>query len=583
MPTTASMNAKQSSAITTIAPTKRSLAHWCESLQLDQLPVDQAIRHQAIIKLQSPAGNARNVAAIIERCPVLSLLLFCETNRRLRGADNHCQNLVHAIGLLGIPTVEGIINKAPIFNDEAISSEAKEGYYRALACSQLAADWVRQWSQLSRHWHAYGDLLTWATLFQRAPLWALWLENNNAMAAQEYQRAERCGASQPSITADDEPTSVIIAAVGKRWQLPELCEQSWQSTVVGSSRDWLSLRASVDDQQNAHFCHHPAFAVALANQLADQTSWCWSDHRATRLFNVLTASLNNQHATNLSHQQVASSSRHRALPFASELLCDYRRSKDLLDRRTAPVIIADNVKCEQPSDETLPAIEAIEKQQANTNGDANKIPLNTAVEQPAQQPLTPPPADTGNILSAANIDINPQQTLEPAKANPFQNALTRLSTQADSFDDQHQVFKYLLQTLNEQLKLTRCSTAIYNPANAELRTLYSLGVIDSPALKNYRHTLKGNDFFSMLLKKPTSFQLHAGNYQKFWPLLPNQFRQAIKTPQFFIMSLFVDNKPFALIYGDRAGQVNKLTESQYKHFKQLCIATGNCLNAVKNR
>lgn len=580
-----SMNAKPTSAITTNIPHR--LAHWCNTLQPQQLPVDQTVRQQAIHKLRSPAANARNIATIIERCPVLSLLLFCETNRQLKHTDSHCQNLVHAIGLLGMPRIETLIKKTAVFNDKHISEAAREGYHRALATSLLAADWAKQWCLLSSHWQAHSELLYWATLFQRTPLWALWLEDSSTMTAREYQRAMRNGAGQPSPSELGAPVNVIIEAVGQRWHLPEFCQQSWQQHFIGSGRDWLSLEIGIEQQQQAHFCHHPAFAVALANQLADQTSWCWSDHRASRLFKLLAASVNDPRAISLSHQQVASSSRQRALPFASELLCDYQRSVDLLNRREAPTIVVVDDKTLQPkinlSGVNTPAQQPSTRQKANSQATSEQLqPQTTSQLPPQQQPSPEPPCDSDDIVSVANIDINPSPATEPAP-DPFQTALLRLSKQTDSFDDQHQLFKYLLQNLYQQLKLSRCSASLYNPANRELRTLYSLGAADNPAFKNFRHTIKGSDFFSMLLKKPTSFQLHAANYQKFWPLLPSRFRDTIKTPQFFIMSLFIDDQPFALIYSDCAGQVNKLTSSQYQQFKQLCAAANRCLDAIKNR
>ena len=576
------MNAKPTAATTTTKAQRPGNDQQHHALQLDRLPVDPAVRRQALIKLQSPTGNARNVAAIIERCPVLSLQLFCETNRQLSQSDNHCQNLVHAIGLLGVPRIEQRVKKAVILNDKQISSDAKEGYQRAIASSLLAADWVKQWSKLSPHWQAYGAILTWATLFQRAPLWALWLEDSDAMIAREYQRATRGGAGLPEIAGFGAPTVSIIEAVSKQWHLPELCQQSWQPTVIGSGKDWLSLQIGSEQQRHAHFCHHPAFAVALANQLADQTSWCWSDHRTARLLKLLAGSLNSTRAASLSHQQVANSSRQRGLPFASELLCDYQRSVDLLDRRTAPAETIESAKCEPPGSDSPPAAPPMTKpaQQAVTvNQQATSSDTSTAQLQP---PLGGSSADADGI--GIDLNIEPAPAIEPpAEPNHLQTALIRLIKQPDSFEDQHQVFKYLLQTLNEQLKLSRCSAAVYSPANNQLRTLYSLGVIDSPALKNFRYQADGNGFFNMLLKKPVSFRLHTDNYQKFWPLLPRRFREAIKTPQFFMMSLFVDNKPFAFVYADCAGQITKLSDSQYQQFKQLCIATSRCLDAVKSR
>ena len=578
--------------LTSSLATADRLNHWRSTLQTNTLPVNSQVRQQALSKLLSPTGNARNVAAIIEQCPVLSLQLFCETNQRL-SQEARCHSLEHAIGLLGVPAVETLLKQALDFDDEAVNEAAKEGFYRALASSQMAADWVKQWCLLSPHWQAYGAVLYWATLFQRAPYWALWLHEPDALTAQEYQRAQRRGASHPHDQTLDHPLPNIAQAVAQQWQLPELCQQSWQADCIGYPRDWFNLQQGIDAQQNARFCHHPAFAVALANQLAEQSSWCWSDHRTERLLRLLNASVNNSKASPLCRQQVATTCRNKNLPFASELLCNYQRSIDLLERRpvvvTAPVTTAETAPIDpiEIKDDIAPPL----TEPAAIDNDAAAPDQPSVKQDPTNEnhPLEPlpeplPAVDPDDIIGSANIDISELQPIDPPDApDPFTSALARLKKQTDSFDDQHQIFKFVLQTLNEQLNLNRCSVALFNSESAELRTLYSLGVADSPALKNFRHRIKGNDFFSMLLKKPTSFQLHAGNYQKFWPLLPNRFKEAIKTPQFFTMSVFVDEKPFALIYGDRAGQVNALTEPQYKQFKQLCSAASHCLNAVKSR
>lgn len=157
--------------------------------------------------------------------------------------------------------------------------------------------------------------------------------------------------------------------------------------------------------------------------------------------------------------------------------------------------------------------------------------------------------------------------------------LERLQQQADSFASIHEIMNLAVSTLCSSLNFERASVSLLNRQSKELRTYYSSGTEDSPALKNFSHILQQGDLFNKLLQKPLSVRLQASNYSQIWPLLPGNFKQACGADEFFMMSIFSVNTPVALIYADRGKTNRALSKQQYSLFKQMCTAVSQCIEA----
>lgn len=55
------------------------------------------------------------------------------------------------------------------------------------------------------------------------------------------------------------------------------------------------------------------------------------------------------------------------------------------------------------------------------------------------------------------------------------------------------------------------------------------------------------------------------------------FKQVINIENYFLMSVFVNNKPFAIVYAD-GHEANAPNEERYKYFKYLCKGLGMSLS-----
>lgn len=507
----------------------RSLRDWQAHLNRLDLPVDPVVQEAALLKLHSNTANTQNVADILSADPALCALLLSNANRSLSTATNEAQSLPHCISLLGFPRVEQLIKQATPCDDQhfAFASEFRQ----QLLISQHACQQVMAWAQHNPYWSA--QELYWPTLLHYAPLWALWYKAGPLM---QQLQAERRGANH--FYAEQQllgtHLQVLSATLCRHWRLPELTRQSWQPSHRGNARQWIMLSRIVPQQAHSALQSLPrllqttsngAFAVALSNRFAQEAEWDWYSTRTLRLQRIAASTLKLplDQLIAISHQQAAEFSRqtphNETSSPASRLLSFARKTPSMV----------------QPT--------------------ARSDAIDTAAN-------SDPVANTADIAIEATI--------------------TRLQQQPQSFQNVSQVVDLALTTVHQQLKLERTSAMLVNLGSKKLRTVASYGTEDSPELARFGHQLVRGDLFNKLLQKPSSLHLQSSNHLQIWPLLPGTFKQACGADQFFIHSIFVRNKPAALLYAD-CGETNKrLTEKQYGYFKRIAAATSVCLQAMAN-
>jgi HD-like signal output (HDOD) protein len=562
--------------------TPRNLADWQQQLQRLRLPIDPINKSAALQKLGSRTGNANNVAAIVERDPVLSLQLIHEANKTLSLSANESYSLSHSISLLGFPQVESLIRALPIYDPKAFPQLAE--FRQQLAISRHAACQAEAWAEHNPHWQQPG--LYWATLFQRAPIWALWYHAGGLMQRLDYHRAthrsaQQAQAEQQLLGCRIQP---LAAALSRSWRLPTLTQLSWQSSQRGTARDWIMLskidpelalqaleqRPRLQQQRN-----NSGFLIALANTLADASEWDWYSRRSLRLQHILstalqlplssTIALSHQLAVTASHSQPDAHS----LSPARQLISFYRKA-DVLQLQ--PPAMTRPAAASKPAAATPPP----------TRPTATNKPA-TATQPPPSRPAIkqPPPAA---VEKKPLIEPPPAVTTAPAAAtdsSSYSAVIERLVQRPDSFDSVAQLLELALTTLCKQLKFERATASLFDKDRQQLHTRYSFGADDSPALKTLRHPLRSGDLFDKLLQKPLSMRLRASNYSTIWPLLPGSFKQASGgVDEFFMMSVFAKQQPIAIIYVDHGNSNRPLSDQQYQQFKQLCRALCHCLPAV---
>ena len=70
--------------------------------------------------------------------------------------------------------------------------------------------------------------------------------------------------------------------------------------------------------------------------------------------------------------------------------------------------------------------------------------------------------------------------------------------------------------------------------------------------------------------------------KKILDLIPMNFKNAIESREFFLMSVFVGNQPVAIFFADNCDN-KALTQTNYKQFKYLCSAVSTSLQHQANR
>ncbi len=508
------------------------LSSWRNELRQLKLPVNPGIKKSALQKLQSGIANAQAVADIAHRDPALSLLLMHEANKSLSRSGNETHDLAHAISLLGFPKVETVISDTESY-DKKTFPYLKQ-YLQQLAISIHAAHQAERWAVLNAHWPQ--DTIYYSTLFNQAISWVLWYRAGEQMEQLQHYRANNNGSHHSDEEQKVFGTTLqrLSKDLSSDWHLPTLTQQSWQPSLSGSARQWIMLSRIIPEK--AHIAleafprlqkssNHPALLISLANRLADHVEWNWYSHHSLRLQKIL-ATISNQPldtVTAMIHQQASCLTQSQRMPKtahpAAQLLAYYQKAEAIKEE-----------KLTQTTSKT-----------------------STTAKAPGKTP--------SGLLEGA--------------PSSFVTVIERLQT--ESFDNIHDVMNIAVSSLCQDIKLERASASLLNLKNRELRSYYSSGAEDSPALKNFRHTLQQGDLFNKLLQKPLSVRLHSGNYASIWPLLPGDFKQACGVDQFLMMSIFAGKKPIAVIYADRGKTNRPISDQQYSFFKQLCSAVSRCL------
>lgn len=231
-----------------------------------------------------------------------------------------------------------------------------------------------------------------------------------------------------------------------------------------------------------------------------------------------------------------------------------------------------------PADTSVIAVkQATEKQAAETvqetatgqgassrdNHTAEKTPLENTVAEISRQ------GDNAN--PAAAICLTPQQDVFTDVARKLQHGLGKM--------DLNEVMRNTIHGLHDGLGLNRVVFSMLTPERKKLVSRFIIGADNDPDFSRFHIELEKPSLFSKLLEKPVSLWINDENREKYWRLVPQQLKKIISTETFYVMSIFIDNKPIGLFYADRRGPECQLDEDSYTKFRQLCHLAGKSLAA----
>ena len=165
--------------------------------------------------------------------------------------------------------------------------------------------------------------------------------------------------------------------------------------------------------------------------------------------------------------------------------------------------------------------------------------------------------------------------------NPFEIRIRSLletngATQAKLLD-------LLLTHLHDELHLSRVVLMLVSRDRAHLGTRAGKGIDEHSPVRHLVVDLNRESLLKSLLARPQAIWVKPESYSRFEAALPKRFRAAFLHENFFLMSLFVGERPVGLVFADRAPGVPPLDRPVHLRFKSAVMLTARALTELAER
>ncbi len=148
---------------------------------------------------------------------------------------------------------------------------------------------------------------------------------------------------------------------------------------------------------------------------------------------------------------------------------------------------------------------------------------------------------------------------------------------------QAQVLDLLLTHLHDDLHLSRAVLLLLSRDRSKLGARAGKGLDEHSPVRQLVIDVDRAGVLNTLLSKPQALWIDAENYHKFEPALPSRFKSTFLHENFFLMSLFVGDRPIGLIFADRALSVTRLDKETFLRFKSAILLTNRALAYLAQR
>jgi HD-like signal output (HDOD) protein len=161
-------------------------------------------------------------------------------------------------------------------------------------------------------------------------------------------------------------------------------------------------------------------------------------------------------------------------------------------------------------------------------------------------------SDTIPIVSTQQEKNNRQ-----SDSSPLQNSLMRI-----------------FRDIRESTGVNRVMLALLSPDRTQLRAKYVLGADKNSPLRQFQHPVGERHLFTLMMKKPQDIWLNRANKEKITPLISKMGRTALDSREFYMSSLFINNRPLGILYADRSDSKD-LDKQGFTQFKSLVQRLSN--------
>jgi len=159
------------------------------------------------------------------------------------------------------------------------------------------------------------------------------------------------------------------------------------------------------------------------------------------------------------------------------------------------------------------------------------------------------------------------------RINVLREVLNKLKENSDSLGNIKNVMSLVLKGMHNGIGLNRVSFLKLNNEKDNLKVSATAGTDNNLEFNSISVNLYKRNLFVILLEKQQAIWLNKSNFEKIWPLVPEEIKKITKTKTFFSMSVHVNEKPIGIFFADRHNAACELDSTSYSHFKKLCSET----------
>lgn len=142
------------------------------------------------------------------------------------------------------------------------------------------------------------------------------------------------------------------------------------------------------------------------------------------------------------------------------------------------------------------------------------------------------------------------------------------------------ILSLTMDGMHDGIGLNRVVFSLLTQERHQLRARAIAGADNDPVFKRFLIELNGAHLFTRLMEKPQALWINDTNRLKFWPIVPKPFQRIIGGNSFFVLSVFVKERPVGLFYADRHSMDCALDPHAYHRFKQLGLLAAKAMEMV---
>ncbi|MDJ0832351.1 MAG: hypothetical protein QNJ69_02445, partial [Gammaproteobacteria bacterium] len=188
---------------------------------------------------------------------------------------------------------------------------------------------------------------------------------------------------------------------------------------------------------------------------------------------------------------------------------------------------------------------------------------------------------SGETQTTASSNKPTAEKAAPKKPADFSSQLKQQLQRPDI--SQMKLLQFCMQRLQRDIGLNRLALMLLSRDKQSIQTRLAVGIEDDAPLATFRIETERSGILKMLLKQPQSILINEGNLKKYQKMVPQRLLASIMTTNFMAMSLFIGNKPVAIIYADRSTDNQGISVAHYQKFKHSIGLTSKALTLLAKR